>query len=156
MKKIIPIVALVVFIISCNKKPEIEYTSTYKMAGEWWAQYFHNGAALTDHHKIATYNTSDPNSGKLWVEDDEIWPFKAKASIDYPNFAFSASTGDNELISSENVKFYEGKIITGGARSKSGVIVDSIFLRVEFSDDPGTIYEIRGHGRTGFLEDEYN
>ena len=59
------------------------------------------------------------------------------------------------MIDAETVKFYEGKVITGGGMSKSGVVVDSIYLKVEFSDDPGVIYEIKGHQRTGFFEDEY-
>jgi hypothetical protein len=28
-------------------------------------------------------------------------------------------------------------------------------MKVEFSDDPGTIYEMNGTARTRFIEDEY-
>ena len=49
----------------------------------------------------------------------------------------------------------DGKVLPLGGKSKSGVVVDSIFMHVEFSDDPGTIYTISGHQRSGFLEDEY-
>ena len=34
-------------------------------------------------------------------------------------------------------------------------MVDSIYIRAEFGDDPGTDYEFAGHRRTGFLEDDY-
>ena len=72
-----------ILLSACNKKPEIENTSTVRMAGEWWTEYSVDGDVLTDHHKIITYNTSDPSSNKLWIEDQDIWPFKSKATIDY-------------------------------------------------------------------------
>jgi hypothetical protein len=46
-------------------------------------------------------------------------------------------------------------VIKDGGRSKTGVKTDSIYMVVEFSDDLGTDYEISGHMRTGFVEDEY-
>ena len=49
----------------------------------------------------------------------------------------------------------EGKIIADGGVSKTGVVVDSIYIKATFSDDPGTEYEITGHRRTGFVEDDY-
>ena len=36
-----------------------------------------------------------------------------------------------------------------------GNVVDSIHMKVEFSDDPGTIYEMNGTARTRFAEDDY-
>jgi hypothetical protein len=61
----------------------------------------------------------------------------------------------NTAINGEIIKVYEGKVLPGAGRSKTGVTADSIFLRVEFPDDPGNIYGIRGHQRTGFFEDDY-
>ena len=154
--KIFLSIAVVGLIWSCSKKPDVENTSTVKMAGEWFTQYYDGGTAVTDHHKIITYNTSDPASNKLWVFDEEVWPFKAKFDIDYQSLTFkSLAATDNLEISGKKIKVYEGKVIPLGGRSKSGNIVDSIYLKLEFSDDPGTIYEIRGHQRTGFFEDEY-
>ena len=49
----------------------------------------------------------------------------------------------------------EGKVINDAGRSKSGVVTDSIYIKAVFSDDPGTEYEMAGHRRTGFLEDDY-
>ena len=49
----------------------------------------------------------------------------------------------------------EGKVLPGAGKTKSGNSVDSIYLRLEFSEEAGTIYEIKGHERTGFFEDEY-
>lgn len=154
--KIFLSIAIIGLIYSCSKKPDVEYTSTYKMSGEWYTKYYDGGAAVTDYHKMLTYNTSDPASNKVWVVDTLVWPFKARFDVDYTSLAFkSLAATDNLQVPGEKVKVYEGKVIPLGGRSKSGVIVDSIYLKVEFTDDPGTVYEIRGHQRTGFFEDEY-
>ena len=154
--KVFLLIAISGLIFSCSKKPDVEYTSTYKMSGEWFTRYYAGTSALTSHHKIITYNTSDPASNKVWVEDHEVWPFKSKFDVDYNALLFKAVTAtDNLEVPGHKIKVYEGKVIPLGGRSKSGNIVDSIYLRVEFTDDPGNIYEIRGHQRTGFFEDEY-
>jgi hypothetical protein len=49
----------------------------------------------------------------------------------------------------------EGKIIADAGHSKTGVVTDSIYIKAVFSDDPGTEYEMAGHRRTGFVEDDY-
>ena len=75
MKKVLylPLIitVFVFFISSCTKKPDIENTSTVKMAGEWFVQTFEEGGTspIVDFQKIMTYNTSDPNSGQIWMDD---------------------------------------------------------------------------------------
>ena len=141
---------------SCSKKPDVEYTSTYKMAGEWFVEYYQDGSAISDHTKIITYNTADPAAAQIWVDDPDFWPFKSKMDIDYSNFSFKAmASTPNAYDAGKTLKVYEGKVLPGAGISKSGNAVDSIYLKVEFSDDPGTVYEIKGHQRTGFFEDEY-
>ena len=141
---------------ACSKTPDVENTGYEKMAGEWFTQFYTGGTAVTDHHTLYTYNTSDPASGKMWVDDHDVWTFKAKVDVDVNALTFKAGDNiDNVAHVGDKVKIYEGKVIPGGGKSKSGNVVDSIYLRIEFSDDPGTIYEIRGHQRTGFFEDEY-
>ena len=49
----------------------------------------------------------------------------------------------------------DGKILLNAGHSKSGNVVDSIHMQIEFSDDPGTIYEMNGGARTRFAEDDY-
>jgi hypothetical protein len=39
--------------------------------------------------------------------------------------------------------------------SKSGNVADSIHMKIEFSNDPGNIYEMNGVARTRFPEDDY-
>jgi hypothetical protein len=153
---ILHVIGLSMLVLSCSKKPDIGYTPTYKMAGEWFIELFEDGSQASDFHKIISYNTSDPNSNQVWVDDLNLWPFKSKLNIDYQNLAFTPmDSAPNIKETGETVKVIEGKVIPQGGHSKAGNIVDSIYLKIEFSDDPGTIYELKGHARTGFLEDEY-
>jgi hypothetical protein len=142
---------------ACTKDPDVEKTSTQEFSGEWFIEYYEGGAPVTDHHKILTYNTSDPNSGKVWVEDPDVWPFKAKFDVDPAALTFKAMNSAEDVANGTGltIKVYEGKVLPKAGKSKSGNLVDSIYLKVEFSDDPGTVYEIKGHQRTGFFEDEY-
>jgi Lipid-binding putative hydrolase len=148
--------AIGIFVASCSKKPDVQYTSTYKMSGEWFVRLKVGGAPVAAYHKIISYNTSDPNSGKIWLDDLNYWPFKGKLDVDYSTLSFKAATGvANEELTNGTIKVVEGKILPHAAHSKSGNIVDSFYLKVEFSDDAGTEYEYGGHQRTGFFEDEY-
>ena len=63
--------------------------------------------------------------------------------------------GDNTYLSGESVKVVEGRVIPDGGHSRSGVLVDSLYIKLEFSDNPGVSYELKGHARTGFFEDEF-
>lgn len=152
------IISSVLILSACNKKPDIQNTSTVKMSGEWFAQLYLDGEALyPTFQKIMTYNTADPASGQIWVDDlHHLWIFKAKVPVDYSTLTFKpADAVDNVEDAPKTAKIYEGKVLPKAARSKSGNVVDSIYLKIEFSDDPGTVYEIGGHYRTGFFEDEY-
>ena len=157
-KAYIKILVLNVLLISaCSKKPEIENTSTYKMSKEWFVQTFEDGALALDFTKILTYNTSEPASSKIWIDDEHsIWPFKSKLDVDYPSLSFKpGAVGDNTYLSGESVKVVEGRVIPDGGHSRSGVLVDSLYIKLEFSDNPGVSYELKGHARTGFFEDEF-
>jgi len=164
MKRIyvLSIVATLIFISACQKKPEVGGTSTQKMANEWWVQLFDPSGALAVpagyHGRIATYNSSTNTGNELWVDDQaEIWDFKVKATADPNNLTFSANQAvsviDNYHI---KVTITDGKIIEYGGLSKTGVITDSIYMKIQFEDDPGTTYVLKGHGRTRFAEDDYH
>ena len=156
IKSISALLIATVIIASCSKKPDVEYTSTVNMSGEWFTRYYFDGAPITPFHKISTYNTSDPNSGQVWVDDLGQWAFKSKFDVDYSALLFKAmAAAPNLEIDNESVKVIEGKVLKGLGISKQGNTVDSIYLKLEFSDDPGSVYEIKGHQRTGFFEDEY-
>jgi hypothetical protein len=141
---------------ACTKDPKVENTSTVEMAGEWWVKYYVGGAEIPGlgYFKTISYNTSDPNSGQVWVDDEGTWPFKAKFDVDYANLAFkSVASTPNAALAGKTVKVIEGKILKGKGLSISGNVVDSIYLKLEFSDDPGTEYELKGHYDTGFFAD---
>jgi hypothetical protein len=144
-------------IIACSKKPEIENTSTVKMSGEFFVESFRDGTHEYDFAKIMTYNTSDPSSSQIWLDDlKHTWWFKGKFDIDYATLSFKPKTGIQNLhATGETINVLEGKVIPGAGHSKTGVAVDSIYLKATFSDDPGHTWEFKGHGRTGFFEDEY-
>lgn len=141
---------------ACTKTPDVEHTPTERMAGEWFVELYEGGQAVTDYHKVLTYNTANINSGQVWFEDHDIWDFKAKLDVDAQSLSFKGMNAAADVIhTGVTMKVFEGKILPKAAKSKSGNSVDSIYLKVEFSDDPGTVYEYKGHLRTGFFEDEY-
>ena len=154
--KIIIVFAAISLIAGCKEKPDIGYTSTYKMSGDWYIELRVDGTPVDAFTKVSTYNTSDPNSGQIWFDDLEYWPFKGKLDVDYATLTFKpvAAVAD-EYDDHITARIVEGKILPNASHSKTGSVVDSIFLKVEFSDDPGTEYEFSGHKRTGFFEDDY-
>lgn len=156
MKKLILIVSLVIFVFtSCQKTQDPGATSAVKVANEWWVTLTLNGDDIgTGHFKMATYNTS-ANDNNIWVDDYQNgWQFKIKTPIDYTNLTFSTMGAQNEYYNI-TVNLTDGKILPKLGHSKSGNIVDSIHMKLEFSDDPGTIYEMNGVERTRFPEDDY-
>lgn len=158
INKSIFVVAVSLFVLSCSKKPDIGNTTTVKMSGEWFVQTFADGQLILDYEKILTYNTSDPNSGQIWLDDlRHTWWFKGKFDIDYPTLSFKAKADiPNEYATGEKINVMEGKIIPNAGHSKTGVTVDSFYLKAKFSDDPDdAVWEFKGHQRTGFFEDEY-
>lgn len=154
LKYSILIVVAAIALNACTKDPEVGGTDTVEMAGEWWIKYYDGGVALTPYNKMITYNTATPGSNQVWVDDGHLWPMKAKFDVDVASLAFKAmASTPNTEVTNGTIKVLEGKIIKGGGVSLSGNPVDSIYLRLEFSDDAGTEYEIKGHYDTGFFED---
>jgi len=151
--------AVVILFASCKKNlPDIGGTSAQKIANEWWVTLDEGGTKDVyglGHFKMATYNTA-ANNDSIWVDDfGNGWQFKVKAKADYSNLTFSQTAGAPNEYYPITVKITEGKVILDAGHSKAGNKVDSIHFKVEFSDDPGTFYEMNGHARTKFIEDEY-
>ena len=152
------------FLTSCEKEePEIEMTSIGIAAGTWYVTYKQLGTngSLTDvgggYNELATYNTAANDGAQIWVDDlEHFWEFKVKANFDGNAMAFSGTDLANNYYTSK-VNITEGKIVEGGGLSITKVPVDSIYMRVTFSDDTpanGKTYIVSGHRRTGFIEDE--
>ena len=166
MKKIIAIISLGIFVLtSCQKVKDAGATSAVKVANEWWVTLDSVGIADyygLGHQRILTYNTSE-NDNNIWVDDNKLtYGFKIQAAVDYTSLTFtSAPLAANEYFIPgsptfpETVHLTEGKIFPNGGHSRTGNVVDSLHMKLEFSDDPGFIYEINGVARSRFPEDDY-
>ena len=180
---ILTIVITAIAFSSCQKKPDVGGTTTQKFANEWWVQLYEPSGSLPSwwpssyYAHIATYNTS-ANDNTFWIDDfptiatnpapahwtGNVWAFKFKATANTGNLTFTANQAASDLVGTSNnnpvqykikVNVTEGKILENTGHSKTGVLTDSIYMKIEFSDDPGTIYTMRGHARTKFAEDDY-
>ena len=153
MKKIfLFLIVSVLIIASCSKNPDVGGTAAQKVANEWWVQVDGNG----HFGKLITSNTS-ANNDSIWIYDvgTSVWDFKVKAKVDYTNLTFATNAKSIFPGYNINVKITDGKVLPGLGHSKTGDKTDSIYMKMEFSDDPGTIYTVTGHARTKFAEDEY-
>jgi hypothetical protein len=157
----------IVFISACDKKNLPDKGATYaeQVSNEWWVTATPQGGKTSDVFKIATYNTS-MNLDSIFIDDANYWSFKCKAKVDLANKTFSTgsieSMYDLKVPGSSPAQYYRptvtisnGKILPKAAKSLSGNTTDSIYMELEFSDDPGTKYIYAGHARTRFSEDEY-
>ena len=159
MKKLILIFIIGILVLSsCQKEKDPGATAAVSMANEWWVTLNLDGVdQYGTHVKIATYNTS-ANNNEIWVDDFDgnVWDFKVKAQADFTNLTFSANESVSVIPGYDiKVNITDGKIFQNMGLSKTGNVTDSIHMKIEFEDDPGTIYEIQGHARTRFAEDEY-
>jgi hypothetical protein len=146
------------FLFSCKKQlPDNGGTVAQKMANEWWVTLDKGNTPDIygiGHFKLLTYNTS-ANKDSIWVDDyKKGWSVKFKAAANFNDLSFSATNAANEYYPI-TINLTEGKILPNAGHSKSGNIVDSIHMKIEFSDDPGVIYQMNGTARTSFIEDEY-
>jgi hypothetical protein len=158
MKNIIIGLLFITAFGACNKEYEPEMIDGNELAGDWFVKTYTGGAAVIGYQHIVTATTAAADGKELLISDGgHIWDFKVKCPMDFKNKTFSSKDSLNNLIEGYDIKILvkEGKVIKDGGRSKTGVKTDSIYMVVEFSDDLGTDYEISGHMRTGFVEDEY-
>lgn len=152
---------------ACQEDYEPEFVEGHELSGEWYVVFYDSAGttAYTAHDLISTYNTATGGASEAWLDDlGHFWPMKGKIPINTGNMSL-AGTADNMSVpimdTLGNITGYEtmtviaGNIIEDAGRSKTGVVTDSLFLRMSFSDDPGSQYVIAGHRRTGFLEDDY-
>ena len=148
--------------INQPKDPDTKFSSTYPLSGEWWIQYYgYNDTVYTElgygYFPLFTSNTSADDGKEMWISDDgSFWTYTVKCPVDMTSLTF----GGDSLISSVAdyhiwLNVGEGKVIKNGGKSPSGVVVDSIFCKIEFEDDPGFFYYAAGVRKTGFLEDEH-
>ncbi len=144
-------------IAGCQKEEDIGGTSVEKLAGEWWVRLSVDGQLISQNFfPLLTYNTADNAGNKMWLDDEEaIWPFKFKVDVNAANQTFAATNAES-LYSNIKVNLQNGKVLTGVSKGPvSQAVTDSIYFEAEFSDDPGTFYQIHGYARTRFTEDDH-
>ena len=139
-------------ITACKRTlPDFGHTAVEKMANNWWVTV--DGSA--GHYYFATYNASSNSADSLWIDDiNATIGLKALTVANYAKLTFSATLAPNQ-DQADSVSVFNGKVITLGGHSKSGVATDSLYLQVVFSDDPGDTTTIAGTARTGLIEDDY-
>ncbi|MBO9594390.1 MAG: hypothetical protein J7599_15910 [Niabella sp.] len=137
------ILALAFF--SCQKKIEKEYNWAYPVAGDWTLKASVDGEEVAGPFELKVYNTSF-GQDSIWLDDynGNFYQVKFKAKVDMSSLTFQTAGSTNAISGYDiNVKVMEGKVINK----------DSLSFKVEFSDDPGTVYSVSGHRTTSY--DEY-
>jgi hypothetical protein len=148
---------------SCDSDVDPGQNALVKMSNEWWAQvYVPDGSGgLEDAHfgynQFLTSNTASGTADSLFVDDfGTLFELKAKVACNVNDLTFTTNGEEvRERYSDGTVIIQNGHIYEGLGRSTSGVKVDSIYFEVEFDWDPGQVYIVAGHGRTGLNEDEH-
>ncbi len=161
MKKILILLTglIILSYYGCQKydKPDVKYTATFPLNGEWWATLRDiNGNVLVDYKKLETYNTAANTPDSIWVTDlGNLWNFQVKIACNVPKKTFGQVDSVPNVSYPINVKIIDGIVVLKGGLTKGGNVSDSIYMKIGFTDDPGTTYIISGVRRTGFVEDEY-
>jgi hypothetical protein len=156
-KKFIFIAFVLLAIAGCKKSFDPGATKAKDIANEWWVNLYQGGKALYGSYgKIATYNTAT-NTDTMWIDDlGNIWQFKIRSPFNPTDLTFKATNAPNYWPNYPiTVTVTDGKVMLKAAKSATGVVTDSIYFKVVFSDDPNTTYEIKGTARTGWAEDDY-
>ena len=100
-----------------------------------------------------TYNTANNDNNVMWLTDNsEFWDYTVKVSVDYNAKTFSCDhvyiyTNDGE---DQFCNIFDGKIIKNGGTNVNGKPTDAIEYKIEFTDDPGTVYFVHGVRYAGF------
>jgi len=137
---------LILGLMGCEKEIVVDYTDAYPIAGTWWVTYqFDDGAGNigdwygVGYTKLFIYNTARDNDS-IWIDDhSNFWDYKLKAG--YAGSDFSVASG-------WNVSYPVGIVVSKGKVIDN----DSIYMEIEYADDPGTIYICSGVRFDGFGE----
>ncbi|HCQ14742.1 MAG TPA: hypothetical protein DIU20_00690 [Cryomorphaceae bacterium] len=161
LNKIFAGLVLVGSLIACEKEYESEALPNHEMSGQWYVRTYVGDTSLLalDYVEIVTSNTAATDGSELLIDDHEnIWPFKVKVISNPSDLSFEGANVENlywpEYDTIQQNATVSGKIYPNKGHSLTGIVVDSIYIEAEFSDDPGTTYIFAGHYRTGFEEDE--
>jgi hypothetical protein len=157
-KKIIFIAIVLFTIVSCEKAFDPGKTKAVKVENEWWVEYYVDGVGQTGGFtKLMTYNTA-ANNDSIWVDDlKKFWQVKFRAKYNADSLTFHVTNSANNYYES-GVTVTGGKVMPKAAHSPTGVVTDSIYFKIQYSDDTtpfGTTYEVKGYARTGWAGDDH-
>lgn len=162
MKKYFYILTLFVLSISACKKDEpVGGTAVQDLSGEWWVQIDGTG----DYYGISTYNTADNSSTLIWLNLTKFYGDADNTVFGKVNVNVDAKTFSGQKVVNAGSYKYDGGAtftVTNGKVTPNGAVgpsskakTDAITLDVEFSDDPGTVYHLKGYHRTKFVGDDH-
>lgn len=145
-------------ISACTKTEDPGTTTAVKVANEWWV----NNKKGDDIMKFVTYNTAS-NPDSIWINSldayskkDTLYGIKCKMKVDLSTLTFSTQNVKNLAPAGVGtITISNGIILPKVGHSRAGNPTDSIYLEVQYSNEPGKTYIISGHARTMFEEDEY-
>ena len=152
--------ALMTSLISCDRvtpAPDPTGFEAQDMLGDWYVQFLYEGEDIYGIGTvlITTYNTSENDGTSMWINDfGNTWWFIVNCPINASAMTFSGSSLNSYYPDyGIDVNITNGQITKNGATSPSGKTVDKISFEAEFSDDPGSVYEIVGYRWSGKLTD---
>ena len=135
-------------------------TAVEAMAGHWVvvADIIEDGEVYDDPYGIGewdlyTYNTANNDADQMWISDaGNFWDFTLKTPISLDNMTFACTDvyiydGDDGPVT---CTITDGKVIKNGGKNVNGKPTDAIEFKIEYADDPGTIYYIHGVRYAGF------
>ena len=135
-------------------------TAVEKMAGHWVvvADIIEDGQVYEDPYGIGpwdmyTYNTANDDTDQMWLSDfGNFWAYELKVDIDLNAMTFGVNHGFiyNDGEEDQFCTITDGRIIPNGGENVNGKPTDAIEYKIEFTDDPGTIYYIHGVRYAGF------
>lgn len=140
--------------------PEAGGTSTKDFAGDWFINVKSVGVSKVI--RFSTCNAS-ANDNTMFIDDNglsqktpgsQLLKGKYTLNMGDGNFASDVNT-PNLRQTGKTVTITNGKIEKLAGISKGGHTVDEISFTVEYSTEPGVIYDYVGTKRIGFYEDEY-
>ncbi len=156
-KLLILVAFLTIGLMSCDlgDDPDPGGTATQAVAGEWFTTFNVAGDVGGGYSLITTSNTAANVANEFLITDNgNQWDYKVKSPLNLDAKTFGGTDLQN-IAYDIKVNITDGKILPGAATTTGGNVTDSIYFKIEFTDDPGTIYEVAGYRRTGFLEDEH-
>ena len=173
MKKLLPLIAVILLaVVSCGKL-EVGGTATQEFAGQWSVVCYavdENGEVLYEDPfdelldgtlMALTYNTMQDYPDSIFVQCSSYFKFKALVHVNSEGKFGEAADKDleNLAVTSGTVKIWDGEILKGAAKTPSGMPADSIRFNCLASSDTyaGTVYDhlvFAGYRYTGFAADE--